>query len=205
MADNQVHYFNNSSTKDPSKNKKPFSSTLKNFSLKKPLQVSGISKTSDLDSELLNKPSNPLTSIRNAPSPATSPSEAESWKASASPPKCKELSSSEETIFTTSPSTTDTKRDTETSLFTAHPLSLWRKVTLSWSANADPCARPWASTCLKSFPTKSSVTSENSSCSSDLYNYLTSLFYPFWIHFITLPYSITSILGINKLSSRKLY
>jgi hypothetical protein len=78
MADNQVQYFHNFSTKDPSKNKKPFSSTLKNFLLKKPLQVLGISKTSDLDSKLPNKPSNPLTSIRNAPSPATSPSEAES-------------------------------------------------------------------------------------------------------------------------------
>ena len=108
--------------------------------------MSGISRTSDLDSELPRKPSNLPTSIRNAPSPATSPSEEESLRVSASQPKCKEPSSSEEITFTTSLNTIDTKKDTETSQSTAHQPSPSRKVILSSLVNADLSARPSVST-----------------------------------------------------------
>ena len=99
--------------------------------------MSDISKTSDSDSELPNKPSNLLTLIRNAHSPVTSQSEERSSRVFASQLKCKEPSSSEEIIFTTFPSTTDTKRDTETSQSTAHQLSLSRKVISLSLVNAD--------------------------------------------------------------------
>jgi len=108
--------------------------------------VSDISKTSDLDSELPNKPLNPPTLIKNVHSPATFQSEEESLRVSASQPRCKEPSLSEEIIFTTFQSTTDTKRDTETSQSTAHQLSQSRKETSSSSVNANPFARLSAST-----------------------------------------------------------
>ena len=146
MADIQVLLSINLSTKDPSKNKKTSSWTLKNSSLKRPLQVSDTSKTSDSDSEPPNKPSNPLTLIKNAHSPATYQSEEESWRVFAFQQRCKEPSLSEEIIFTTFPSTTDTRRDTETSQFTALQLSQLRKVTSSSLVNADLSARQSAST-----------------------------------------------------------
>ncbi len=162
--------------KDHSKSKKLSSWTLKNFSLKKPLLESGISKTSASDSELPNKPLNRLTLIRNVLSPATYQSEAEFWRVFAFQQKCRERLLCEEITCTTFQSTTDTKRGTETFQCTAHQLSQWRKATLSWLASADHCARLWVSTCLKWFPTKLSVTWESSSCFSDSVQiYLTQL------------------------------
>jgi hypothetical protein len=64
------------SNKDPSKNKSPSSSTPRNSSPKRPHQESDTTKMLDSTSELPKKPSKAATSIRNAPSPATSPSEA---------------------------------------------------------------------------------------------------------------------------------
>ena len=94
-------------------------------------------KTSDLDSEPPNKPSNQPMLIRNAHSPATYPLEEKFSRVFASPLKCKEPLSSEEIIFTTFQSTTDTKRDTETFQSTAHQLSQLRKEILSSLVNAD--------------------------------------------------------------------
>ena len=172
MADNQVNLSLTFRPKDHSKSKKTSSWTVKNSWPKRPPPVSDISKTSDLDSKLLSKPSNPPTSIRNAHSPATSPSEERSWRESASQQKCKEPLWSEEIIFTTFPSTTDTRRDTETSQCTAHPLSLSRKEISLWLVNADLCARPFISTFWKSSPTKLSATLESNSCFSDYVKYI---------------------------------
>ena len=122
----------------------------------------------DLDSKPLNKQSNQLTLIKNAHSPVTFPSEEKFSKVWSSQPKCKEPLSSEEIIFTTSPNITDTKRDIETSMPISPPLSPLRKETSSLSANADLSAKPYLSTYLRSFLTKSLVTSENNSCSSEL-------------------------------------
>ena len=154
--------------KDHSKNKKLSSWTARNSSLKRLAPVSDTSRTSDSDSKPPRKPSNPSTSIRSAPSPPTSPSGAKFSRVSWSPLKCKEPSSSEGTISTMSPSTTDTRRDTEISQSTAHLLSQSRKVTSSLSANADPSLKPSTSTSSRSSPTKSSAMSENNLCSSDV-------------------------------------
>ena len=75
MADIQVT-LSSFSNKEPSRNKTMSSSTAKNFSPKRPQQVSGTTKTWDLDSEHPKKPSKATTLIKNVPSPAMSPSEA---------------------------------------------------------------------------------------------------------------------------------
>ena len=129
--------------------------------------MSDISKTSDSDSELQRKLSNPPTLIKNAHSPATSQLEEKSSRVSASQPKCKEPSSSEEIISTTFQNTTDMKRDTETYQSTAHQLSQSKKEISLSLVNADLFARLSISTFWKSSHTKSLVTLESNSCFSD--------------------------------------
>lgn len=70
MADNQVLVWFILSIREPSKNKKMFSSTARNSLPRKLAQVSDTSKTLDWDSKHPRKLLNPSMLIRNAPSPA---------------------------------------------------------------------------------------------------------------------------------------
>lgn len=128
------------------KNKIMFSLTAKNSLLRKLHQVSGITKMSDLASKPLSKPSKETTSIKNVPSPAMSVSEEKSSRASLSQLKWPEPSSSEEIIFTTSPNTTDMKRDTETFPLTALLPIKSKLVILQLLENADLLPRLFTST-----------------------------------------------------------
>ncbi len=154
MADNQVTIYTSFSMKDPSKNKKMCSWIVKNCWRKKPLPELDTSKMLDWDSKLLNKLLSRTTSIKNALSPATFPSEEKFSRVLSFQPKCKEPSSSEEIICTTSPNITDMRKDTETSQCTAPPLSQSKKEISWWSDNAGHCVKQCISTCWKWSPTK---------------------------------------------------
>ena len=144
--------------RDPFKNKITFSWIQKNLLPRNPVQESGITRISDWTSKPQRKPSRATTSIKNVPSPATSPFEARSWRVSSSPPKCREQSLWEEIISTMSPNTIDMKRDIETSQPIAPQLSQSKKEISSSSENADLSQKPSISTCWRWPPTKSSVT-----------------------------------------------
>ena len=167
MADNQVHNNSIFSINDPSKNKRMFSWTVKNYLQRRLLQALDILKISDLDSKLPRKQLSLIMWIKNVHSPVTSPSGVRFLRVLSSQLRCKEQSSSEEIIFTTFPNTTDIKKDTETSQCTAHPLSQSKKEISWWLDNADPFAKPCISMSWKWSPTTSSVTSESNSCCSD--------------------------------------
>ena len=86
--------------------------------------------------------------------------------------KCKEQLSCEEITCTMCQNTTDMKKDTEIFLYTAHLLSLLRKVISLSLDNVDLLPRLFISIFWKLFLTKLSATLENSLCCSDsLYPY----------------------------------
>ena len=155
--------------KDHSKSKKTFSWTARSSLLRRLAQALGSIRMWVWASEPPRKPSSLDTLTRNAPSLPTFRSEERSLRVSLSQPKCKGPLLWEEITCTMCPNTTDTRRDTETSPFTAHPLSPLRKETSPWLVNADPSPRPCTSTCWRWSPTRLSEMSGNSSCSSDVY------------------------------------
>ena len=108
-----------------------------------------------------------------------SQSEDRSSRELSSPPRCKELLSSDVIISTMSPNTIVMKRDIEISQSIAHPLSQLRKEISLLLVNADLSPKPSTSTFSRSSPTKLSVTSESNSCSFDLMTpyYLSYYFY----------------------------
>lgn len=143
--------------KTPIKNKKEYSKTARE-SLPERLSVS----TTDLpnpsvwDSRLQRLPLMVPTLIRNAHSPLTSPSEERSSRVWLSPRKWLEPSSSERITYTTLKNITDTKKDIETSPFTAPQLSKSRKVISFSSDNADHSPRLSDSTSWRLSQMKSS-------------------------------------------------
>ena len=162
-------YLFTCSIKEHSKNKKMCSLTAKNSLPRRHPQGWDTSRILDLDSKHPNKLLNPNTSIRNAPSPAVYRSGARYWKALWFLPKCKGPLWWGGITCTMSLNTTDMKKDTGTSPYTAHPPSPWRKETSWWLDNAVPSAKPSTSMCWRSSPTKSSAMSGNNLCYSDLY------------------------------------
>lgn len=176
MADIQVP-SNLLSKKELSKSKITSSSTAKSCSQKRPAPVSDTTRTSDSASKLPKKLLSQTILTKNVPSLLKSLLEEKSWRESSFPPRCNALLLSDVITFTTFLNTTDTRRDTETSPLTFPLLSQSKKVTSSSSENADPSPKPSTSTSLKSPPTKSSETSENSSCSFDSV-YLITLLLP---------------------------
>lgn len=138
------------STKDHSKNKTTSSSTARNCLPKRPLQVSDTIRMLVLTSRLPRKPSNLTTSIRNALLLVELVLEVRFSKESSSLPRCKGLLLSAETTCIMSPSTTDMRNDTETSLLIAPPPSTSKKEILSSLENADLSVKPYASTSSRS-------------------------------------------------------